>query len=266
MGESEFLESMDGFGNSHLHVCAADCVCHETKLVDVVCFPASQTPASRMVSTNVCTEMTEAATACPHGSSNCNVSASCSTCVAYANLITDMDRHVSRIYDNNKMTVQRKLEKMYEKYKGTKHKQSWLSVKNQIDFQNSLDNFCAHIAKLDLIGGYDDMKEIACIYICHKLCLLHPHHLVVFDFWKHTLVRLLDLHQDHLLKVCMEYWRTQWEQVTTTIPRQAILKGVRMLIKQFPSQMHTRFLEVNIYVYALSSILHTLQQDVKLQS
>ena len=263
-GESEYLEQTDKYGKSQMNVCPADCVCHQTNLVNLVCMAASPrgSPTRNTPSPNVCTEATKSATVCPH----CNISASCTTCIAYATLIADMDSYVSMNYDNDKMAVQRRLEELFEKYKGTKNNQSWLGVKNQSNFRNSLDNLCAYIQKLDLIGGYDDMKETACVYVCETLSSLHPHYEVVFDFWTRTLTTLLDLHQDHLLEVCVKYWRTQWEQDTSTILRQAILKGVRMLITKFPKQMHTRFFELNIYVYAVSSILHTLPQDVKLQS
>lgn len=157
----------------------------------------------------------------------------------------------------NRSAVKKKLQNLFEKFKGSRSREHWLASSNQSRYRQYLKETCSYIAELDNFGGCDDMKEIACQYACDSLCCLAIKYEVAFDFWAKTLTALVHLNPNYLLITCMDFLSTQFEAFAHSVTKQQrVFKCVQLLIRHFPNKMQAQFAEVNIYVYAVSSICH----------
>ena len=144
----------------------------------------------------------------------------------------------------NRSAVRKKLQTGYDKFKGTKSREHYLADTNQSRCQQYLEQTCSYIAQLDNSAGYDDMKEIACLYACDSLCCLATQYEVAFDFWAKTLIALVHLNPDHLLTTCMDFLSTQFEAFSHSVKKQQrVFKCVQLLIHHFPNEMEAQFAE-----------------------
>ena len=235
--------------NMELGVCPANCVCQQTNLSNDICIPIRMMRSRITEAISATTTCDTTTGACPQ----CEITEPCATCAAYATLLRDIDTFQSNYTRSLLGEVEQRLEALYNKYKGVKSCQSWLSNKNQNKFRIAVHSLCTYIKNQDEMQNHHDMKDTACGYICRRLCGLQIHYTVAFSFWMTILRQLLKLHHTHVLDMFINFLDREWKKPTRHI--QAIRKCVNTLIAEFPEEFQ-RFAGVNIYDSTVSSILH----------